>query len=196
MATQLDLFAPPPPAPHIYVPRQSAKVQTRAGEIAVYDDDYPPFELTVRGIDCVVSWSGGFCTHAVEPAGSLFWSETGFRSFGFTTIDQDEIAERICAYVDTPANNYGMGGKMVRWWPSYVLQWRQSLAFEIEMTTREGRAGVWGQWGPEAWEDHWHRHDMRLQDAIEQMRADGIDPNDVGKPAHFVGKWPTFSAEG
>ena len=149
----------------------------------------------MRGIPCVISWSGGFCTHAIEPAGSLFWSETGFRSFGFATIDPDEITERICGYVDAPTKAYGMGGKLVKWWPSYVLQWRQSLGFEIEMTKQyKGRERIWDQWGPEAWEDHWHRHDMRLQDAIEQMREDGIDPNDVGPPRGFSGKWPRFDA--
>ena len=61
---QLDLFAPPP-APPIATPlRQRREVQTRAaqhgGIIAVYSDDDPqPFEMTVRGIPCVISWSGG-----------------------------------------------------------------------------------------------------------------------------------------
>ncbi|OAN56912.1 hypothetical protein [Sphingobium sp. TCM1] len=195
---QLDLFAPPPAPPVSSVLRVSHTVQTRAaqhgGIITVYTEDDPePFELTVRGVECVASWSGGFCTHAIGPAGSPFWSETGFRSFGVPTLDTDEIEAIICDYIDRPAKAYGCGGKLVRWWPGYVLQWRQSLGFEIEMTKQyKGREGVWGQWGPEAWADHWHRHDMKLQDALDQMREEGIDPNDVGPPRGFNGKWPKF----
>lgn len=196
---QLDLFAPPPAPPVVAAQRISREVQTRAaqhdGLITVYSDDDPtPFEVEVRGAPCVIAWSGGFCTHAINPPGSLFWSETGFRSFGYAAIDRGEIEARICAYIDAPAKAYGMGGKLVKWWPGYVLQWRQSLAFEIEMTKQGGREGTWNQWGPEAWAEHWHRHDAKLQAALDQMRADGIDPNDVGPSQGFKGKWPKFGA--
>ncbi|WP_103730227.1 hypothetical protein [Novosphingobium sp. HII-3] len=198
--TQFDMFAliEPPASPPVWQPRPTHEVQTRAyshgGRITVYTEGDPePFELEVRGVPCVISWSGGFCTHAINPPGSLFWSETGFRSFGVPVLGTDEIDAIICDYIDKPAKAYGCGGKLVRWWPGYVLQWRQSLGFEIEMTAKRGREHVWDQWGPEAWADHWHRHDMKLQDAMERMAEDGIDPNDVGPPRGFTGKWPKFA---
>ncbi len=192
---QLDLFAAPVPKQAALPHRSRREVHTRAaqhgGVITVYGDDDPePFEMTVRGVPCVIAWSGGFCTHAINPPGSEFWSETGFRSFGLPTLDRQDITDAIASYIDTPVKAYGCGGKLTRWWPGYVLQWRQSLGFELEMTAKQGREGVWDQWGPEAWADHWHRHDMRLQDAIEQMRGEGIDPNEVGPPRGFKGKWP------
>ncbi|MBB4859680.1 hypothetical protein HNO88_003009 [Novosphingobium chloroacetimidivorans] len=109
-------------------------------------------------------------------------------------MDPGEIADRICAYIDAPVKAYGCGGKLERWWPFYVLQWRQSLGFEIEMTKRDGREGVWAQWGQEAWADHWRRHDSKLAEAVERMRAEGIDPNEVGPPRGFKGKWPKIEA--
>lgn len=198
---QLDLFAPAPVAPpaHVYAPRITHDVQTRAyqhgGTITVYSEEDPePFEMEVRGIPCVISWSGGFCTHAIGGPGSPFWSDTGFRSFGHNTLATDEIEALICGYIDAPVKSYGCGGKLDRWWPGYILQWRQSLRFEIEMTKRDGRAGVWNQWGPEKWTEHWGRHDERLADALDRMRADGIDPDDVGPGLGFKGSWPRFGA--
>lgn len=143
---QLDLFAPLPAPPHHA--RQSRKAATRAfnhgGLISIYGEDDPePFEIEVRGVPCIIAYSGGFCTHAINPPGSLFWSETGFRSFGIPTTDTGEIEAAILSYVDSPAKAYGMGGKLVKWWPGYVLQWRQSIGFEIEMTRQGGREAVW-----------------------------------------------------
>lgn len=196
---QLDLFAEQAPPPVIvpqWQPRPSREVMTRAVSgrtIRVYDDECEPFEVEVRGVPCVIA--SGFCTHAIGPAGSPFWSETGFRSFGIATDDPGEVAAIIEAYIKRAEKAGGCGGKLTRWWPSYVLQWRQSLAFELSVTKdRGGRAGIWDQWGPERWEDCWHRHDMKLADAIEQMREEGIDPNDVGPPASFKGKWPKVPA--
>lgn len=168
-------------------------VQTRAssngGVIMLCDpDQLEPFEIEVRGVPCVVS-SGS--TYAIEPAGSPFWSETGFRSLLCGDADADAMLAIVERYITAPAKDgNGLGGKLTRWWPSYAIQWRQSLAFELSATKDAGRAGVWDQWGPEKWEDHWHRHDMKLADAIERMIEEGIDPNDVGPPAHFRGKWP------
>lgn len=191
---QLDLFAAQraPVAPVSLTPR---KVMTRAARnplIPVYGDGPDPFEVEVRGVPCVIGYSGGFCTHAINPPGSPFLSETGFRSFGLAMEDPEEIVAAIERYIDAPAKTgAGCDGKLRPWWPGYVLQWQQSLTFELSFPSREG---VWNQWGPERWEDCWHRHDMRLADAIEQMREEGIDPNDVGAPAHYRGKWPRFDA--
>jgi len=199
---QLDMFAPAPPAQTVRERVNRREVKTRAfgrdGMIATYGDGWPdPFEVEVRGTPCVIGFSGGFCTHVINPPGSPFWSETGFRGFGLATADPAEIIDAIERYVDAPAKNgNGCGGKLGRWWPSYILKWQQSLAFELEMVRLHGsRAGIWDQWGPEAHEDHWHRHDMRLADAVEQMIEEGIDPNDVGKPAYFKGKWPKIERQ-
>lgn len=213
---QFDMFTTPAPEPIDLAARHTAallawepanmvgrdkfgrpQVQTRAashdGIITLYDPEAPaPIEVEVRGTPCVLSFHGGYATHAVEPAGSLFWSETGFRSMGRMLTDPAEIIADIERYINAPARDgSGCGGKLLRWWPSYVRQWQQSLAFELQSTKECGREGVWDQWGPEAWEDHWHRHDMKLADAIEQMREDGINPNDVGPPHYFKGKWPS-----
>jgi len=191
---QLDMFAAltpvaPPPA---WVPPPRCEVKTRAfshdGMITLYGEDpVEPFELLVRGVPCVISYSGGFCTHAIEGPGSAFWSETGFRSFGLATVDPESVSAAIEAYIASK----DCGGKLTRWWPSYVLQWQQSLAFELSFADR---AGCWDQWGPEKHREHWDRHDAKLGEAIDRMRAEGIDPNDVGPPSGFRGKWPKVPA--
>lgn len=194
----LALLSSPPAAASPRLPAhirgECREVQTRAanrgGLITIYHEDTPePFEVVVRGIPCVIAYSGGFCTHAIEPAGSPFWSETGFRSFGYMADDPAEIISFIERYIDAPTKNgAGMGGKLTRWWPGYALQWRQSLGFELEC----GR-GMWAQWGPERHAECWANHDRKLAEAVERMRIEGIDPNDVGPPAHFKGRWPVIS---
>lgn len=217
---QFDMFAaidpPKPPERNLYEERQAAiaawepsnmvgrdqfgrpQVQTRAashgGILTLYDPEGPePFEVVVRGVPTVISFHGGFATHAIQPAGSPYWSETGYRSFcGGYENDPNWIVTELERFIDAPAKNgNGCGGRLRPWWPSYVLQWHQSLAFELMYA--KDRSTVWDQWGPEKWEEHWHRHDMKLADAIQQMREEGIDPNDVGPPAHFKGKWPSFA---
>jgi|GEM_PF-2918020 len=191
--TQLDLFPPPAPPPLApRVERTRKEVMTRAGLVTVYADDPQPFEIEVAGVTTVISYSGGFCTRTIDPPGSPYWSETGFRSFGAMLTDPVEIADWIQRYIDAPTAKGGCGGQLTQWWPGYVRHWRQSLAFELSFKSREE---VWNQWGPEQWEDSWHRHDMKLADAMEQMREDGIDPNAVGKPSGFRGKWPRFEIE-
>ncbi|MFT4076868.1 MAG: hypothetical protein QM647_15185 [Asticcacaulis sp.] len=149
----------------------------------IYVEDPDPFEIEVRGIPALIT--RGFCTYAIRPAGSLFWSETGFRSFGINVIDRDEVAECIETHL-------AKSGKIERWWPRYVLWWRQSLAFELEMTARLGRANIWDQWGPEKHAEAWANHDAKQAEHMAHMLADGIDPNEVQKPVHFKGKWPRF----
>lgn len=188
---QLDMFAPPPPPPVVYVPRERRTIMTKAyGEdypMEVYVDDFAPFEVEVRGIPALIT--RGFCTYATQPAGSMFWSETGFRSFGVNVSDPDEVVECIEEHLDK-------SGRLERWWPSYVLWWRQDLAFYL-WTVAEigGREKVWDQWGPEKHAEAWANFDKRQAEHMAQMLADGIDPNDVQKPSHFKGKWPRFSIE-
>jgi hypothetical protein len=67
--------------------------------------------------------------------------------------------------------------------------WQQSLAF----THDRDRASTWEQWGAERHRELWEKHDREQAEAIARMRADGIDPDDVGPPPYFKGKWPTFS---
>lgn len=202
---QFDLFAAPAPEPVAVAiaagraPRERTSVKTRAhqhdGMITLYGDGAPvPFEVVVRGVPCVIAYSGGFCTHAVDGPGSLFWSETGFRSFGQTLTDPAAIVAAIERYIDAPAKDgSGCGGKLKRWWPSYVLHWQQSLGFEL---SHGDRATMWGQWGPERHAEAWAKHDTRLAAQLARMRAEGIDPDDVGPPAHFRGTWPHFAQEG
>lgn len=214
LARQLDLFAAPTPTPRDLAAEHRARilawepanmvgrdehgrpqVQTRAaghgGIITLYTPGQAePYELNVRGMECVVS-NGS--THVIGDVGGRFWSETGFRSFSCGDVGPEDMRTMIEAHIDAPRSRDGgggLGGKLLRWWPSYVRQWQQSLAFELQHG--KDRSTVWDQWGPEKWEDCWHRHDMALADAIEQMREEGIDPNDIGPPAHFKGKWPTF----
>lgn len=179
-------------------PHGRPQVRTRAashdGIITLYHPDTPlPIEVVVRGMPCVISYHGGYATHAIEPAGSPFWSETGYRSMGGMLTDPDEIVADIERYIDAPAKNgNGCGRKLKRWWPSYILTWHQSVAFELQYG--KDRSQMWAQWGPEKHAEHWAKHDAQLAAALEQMRSEGIDPNDVGPPSYFKGKWPRFDA--
>lgn len=168
-------------------------VATRAaqygGLITHYHPDEPePFELAVRGVETVISFSGGFCTHAIDAPGTPYWSETGFRSFGFAISDPAEIINAIERFIDAPANKGGCGGRLTAWWPGHALQWRNSLAFELKYA--RDRREMWAQWGPERWAEAWAQHDARQAALVDQMRRDGIDPNRVGPPVWFKGKWP------
>lgn len=78
-------------------------------------DGSPPIEITVRGIPCVVSFGVTVCTHAIEPPGSLFWSDTGFRSFGWIRGGREEIIAAIEAHIDEPKSKGGLGGALVPW---------------------------------------------------------------------------------
>lgn len=193
---QLDMFAPPPPPPVMYVERPRKEIVTKAyggnHVMEVYADEPDPFEVEVRGIPTLIT--PGFCTYVIQPVGSLFWSGTGFRSFGNPLDDPDEIVVAIERYIDRPAKDgNGCGGKLERWWPMYITQWQQNLAFELNCC--KDRSTVWAQWGPEKHAEHWASYDAKQAAAMSQMLADGIDPNDVGNPSHFKGKWPRFSIE-
>lgn len=178
-AQQLDMFAAlvpaaPPRAP--FEPKDwlgRPRVQTRAwdcgGAITIYSADAPrPFEVEVRGIPCVIAYSGGVCTHAIDPPGSPFWSDTGFRSFLWPTSNAAEIVAAIERYIDAPASRgEGLGGKLTPWWPSEVLSLRQRRQTDVDYRhtsiSREYRAN----------------HTRWLAEAEAKVRALGFDPEAV-----------------
>ena len=148
--------------------------------------------MEIRGIPCTIGYSIGFCTYAIDGHGSLFWSETGFRSFGVNVSDPDRITALVERYIDAPAKNgNGMAGKLVRWWPCYARQWRDGLGFIL----RHGRerATLWNQWGPDRHAEVWSCRDAQFSADLTQMCSDGIDPNDLGPPSGWKGAWPNIN---
>lgn len=187
LAGQLSFMFDAPPviqAAKLYEPPPRRNFMTRAyGEAHVLQiglDERDPIEMEVRGIPTLVRFSYGFQTYTVQPAGSLYWSETGFRSFasawtvtgpGFT---DDDVREIIEANIDS---KHGCNGKLTKWWPDYCRQWRQNKAFADKFD----RATTWDQWGPEKQAEHWANHDAKQAAALERMHAEGIDPEEVWK---------------
>lgn len=196
--SMLDALCPPP-APAPYAGPVTREVMTRAyGRdylMRIREDDPDPVEIEVDGTPCLITFGYGFSTYTVQPAGSLFWSESGFRSFSHGALvdgemvfvrDMDSIIYLIRAHVAAPIKDMGLGGKLVRWWPPYVRQWQSDTSWALTYD----RAEMWTQWGPERHAEIWAEHDARRAAAVTQMWAEGIDPNDVGKPAHHKGSWP------
>lgn len=143
-------------------------------------------ELSIAGCRADFAYAGlfGICggDARVIERDKPFFSETGYRSFQVCPHDHVIAAkgldckawlERVCLAQLTE------GGKkkvtLTRAWPTYALQWRQSKEF----AEKYDRADVWAQWGPEKHAEHWASHDARQAAAIEQMAADGIDPDEV-----------------
>lgn len=195
----LDIMEPPPPPP-VYVEPTYRTVMTRAYgrdyELKLREETPDPIEIEVRGIQCLISFDFGFCTYTVQPHGSLFWTETGYRSWaGFFTADHNDaerITEAIERFIDGPTKNgNGIGGKLVRWWPMYATQWRQKLGFVLEYG--RDRSKLWGQWGEEKHAAIWAEKEAAFEADLRRMEADGIDPNDLGKPRGFKGTWPRFT---
>lgn len=191
--SMMDLLCPPPPPP-VYVPRPKRDVVTRAyGEAAhvlSIDADAPdPVEVEIRGIPCLVVWDFGAAIYTVQKPGSLFWSSTGFRSMCHGSASLDDVIAIVEKHIDTPVSKMGAGGKLVRWWPWYVDSWRGNVAFELR---HPDRSKVWEHFGPEKQAEAWAKRDRESAEALERMWAEGIDPNDVGAPSGFKGKWPTF----
>ena len=179
----LDLMQPPPPPRKAWVPPPTRQVMTRAYaseyliEIGLEERD--PIELEVRGIPTLIKFSSVFQTYAVQPAGSAYWSETGFRSFagsyqigGSNEYTEDEVRQIIEASIDS---KHGCNGKLTKWWPSYCLQWRQNKYF----ADRADRSTTWDQFGAEKQSEYWAKHDADQAAALAQMEADGIDPKEV-----------------
>ena len=159
-----------------------------------------PVEAEVRGIPCVIDFSFGFATHAVRPPGSLFWSETGFRSWVIGGMengafhfggDVSDIIWAVEFYIDEPVKRGGRGGKLVRWWPLCVCQWRDSRSFGLTVD----RATCWNQWGQARHRRAWANFDRDQREWISMMIAEGIDPNDVGPPPQHRGTWPKVTEE-
>jgi hypothetical protein len=199
-ADQLDMFAAPPEVPALgrkwdvpadpgeFLPGQVRGTgvhasderpywKTRAwghgGEILAYRDTPAPFELTIRGILTVVSFGMGFQTHAIDAPGSLYWSDTGFRSFtGHACQDQEEIRRVIEAHIDGPTKDHmGLGGKLTTWWPISVSSKVAEARWKLKQTAdsyadlgEEKAAQIIAECRTEA---------ARL---LEEVRAKGIDP--------------------
>ncbi len=174
--SMLDLFAPssPPLAP--YSPPSRREFTTRAyGRVEpmlIGEGEEDPIEIEVRGIPTLIRFGFGWQTYTVQPPGSLYWSETGFRSFGGPETDPNAIAEMIAAHID---HKNGCNGKLTKWWPSYALQWRQNRRFIEKMD----RITLWDQWGAEKQVECLANFDARQAAALNQMRAEDIDPEDV-----------------
>lgn len=172
----IPLMEPPAPPPKPYEPPPRREFMTRAyGEDHVMQiglDELDPIEVEVRGIPTVIRFGFGWSTYVIQPPGSPYWSETGFRSFGGPELDPDVIASMIAAHIDS---KNGCKGKLTKWWPSYCLQWRQNKAFADKF----GRATTWDQWGPEKQAEHWAAFDTRQAAALERMKSEDINPGEV-----------------
>lgn len=135
------------------------------GEILASPGRPAPIEMTIRGIRTVIAFGMGFGTHAIDPPGSPYWSETGFRSFTCSpTTDPDEIRSIIEAHIDAPTKNHmGLGGKLVTWWPVQIRQLQDYRRWSVEMPERD--------------------HGERIAALEAAVRADGFDPD-------VVAPWP------
>lgn len=141
-------------------------------------DERDPIEISVRGIPTLVRFASFFQVYAIEPPGSAYWSETGFRSFCGVqdSIDGELTPQIIAQIIDADIDSkHGCNGKLTKWWPSYCLQWRQNRSF----AERLGRERTWAQWGPEMQAECWASHDAAQSSAISRMQAEAIDPDDV-----------------
>lgn len=179
--SMLDLLAPAPPLAPVARPALPERrvVRTRAwshgGEITVYHQDYPdPFEVEVRGVPCVIAYSGGVCTHAINPPGSPFWSDTGFRSFGWQLINPAEIVAAIEGYIDAPAKHgNGCDGKLAPWWPLRVSSWASIERFRQKTLDR---ATMPGMTPAEDRAAYWERADTKHEADLTALLAEGLDP--------------------
>lgn len=192
--SMFDLWTPPP-APARYEQPSRRDVLTRAyGKaghmLTIGMDDPDPVEVEIRGTPCLIVWGFGASTYAIQPPGSFFWSSTGYRSMASGGASLDDIVAMVEDYIDRPVKKDGLGGKLERWWPLYVNQWRQSLSYHGTAK----RNGYWGMCSTEEEQaERWAKWDADQASAIARMRAEGIDPNDVDPPRWHKGKWPRFS---
>jgi hypothetical protein len=158
-------------------------IKTRAwshdGVLTLYGGDDPePFEVVVRGVPCVIQWSGGVGTHAIGEPGSPFWSDTGFRSFMWLTTDRIEIVRMIEAFIDAPAKDgNGCGGKLKPWWPSPILDLRDRRRDMLRYPNGEG-AGA----------EYWANMQRWEREGEEKVRALGFDPD-------VVAPWPAAARQ-
>lgn len=188
-SSHLDLFDPPAPPPLVRPAVRSGIGRAYGGlrEFLTQDGNPDPFEMTVRGVGCTVSYClGTFATTVADGVGSPFWSCTGYRSFGLALYGPDAVSGAVEDYIDRPVKRGGLGGRLVRWWPGWVLQWRDDRSLALTMD----RSTMWSQWGPERQAEELAGLDARIAAAEARMWADGIDPNEVGAPPSHVGAWP------
>ena len=166
----LDLMEPPV-EPVEWTPRPKRQVTTRAyGRETVLEIDAEnrdPVEVEISGIPTLIVWDFGPAVYALTAPGTMFWSGTGFWSLTGNPGGVDDLVKVIATRKPEP------------WWLLYVCNWRQ----HVEWTLRA--------------DDYTEPPQVaaRQSAAIAQMLADGIDPNDVGPPPRFKGKWPRFSTE-
>lgn len=182
--SMLDMMMPPPPpvVSKPWTPPPTREFMTRAygflEPMKIGLDEQDPLEIEVRGVPTLVRFASFFQTYTVQKPGSIYWSETGFKSFagfhgrGIPDLTPGILAEIIGADIDS---KWGCAGKLTKWWPDYCRQWRQNKAF----VDKVDRATTWDQWGPDKQEEHWASHDARQAAALERMAAEGIDPNEV-----------------
>jgi hypothetical protein len=179
--SMLDMMIPPP-QPAVFKPYEPPPrriFMTRAYGVEegmeIDLDERDPIEIEVRGIPTLVRFSSVFQTYTVQPPGSPYWSETGFISFAglYTVGGSNEFSpEEIIAIIDRDIDKRK---GMTKWWPHYCLQWRQSRDF----MQRVERETTWAQWGPEKQAEHWASADAKQAAAIDRMKAEGIDPDEV-----------------
>lgn len=192
--SMFDLWQPPAPPRPVYTPPPRRTVMTRAygrDHAMQIDEDAPdPVEVEVRGIPCLINFAFGASTYTVQKPGSQFWSCTGYRNMATRAATVDDVIRLVEQHIDTPTSKMGLGGKLERWWPDYVLQWRQAQSFHgnVDRTTRH-----WGLCAVDVGQEAcWADYDAAQQAALARMAAEGIDPNDVGPPPGHKGKWPRF----
>lgn len=156
------------------------------------------FDTTIRGcrtritMKCV-TFLGGFETRTLDPEGSPYWSETGYRSWtgwhsgiagGRAISVEDAVRLSIEGYIDrSTKNGGGCGGKLTRWWKSDV-QWLQ----QTRATLRE----KWAQVEDRYWD--------REEEVRAKVIARGLDPDVVapwhkGKPPKRPATNPTRNHE-
>lgn len=175
-----------------------APIRGEMKEVVVTEGEPEPIQVSVMGIPCVIEFCGlvgGFSTHAVEKFGTPFWSESGFRSWAGSCdgiTDGEELASLIEEYIRAPKGKDGMGGlngELKPWWPSFATQWRDHFGFVL--SHGRDRSKLWAQWGEEKHREIWAETDANFEARLADMKERGIDPNALGKPKGYKGKWPT-----
>lgn len=156
----------------------SASLAESDGEIPMFGQK-GRFEIEVAGCRVDFAYAGifGLCggDARVIDQDKPFFSETGYRSFqvcpddyviAAAKLDCKGWLERVCLGQLTE------GGKrkvlLTRAWPSYARSWRDARAFAEKYARIDG-------WS----EERLAEHEIRQAAALEQMAADGIDPDEV-----------------
>ncbi|CAD7023256.1 hypothetical protein REJC140_00145 [Pseudorhizobium endolithicum] len=156
----------------------SAALAATDGEIPLFGQK-GRFEIEIAGCRVDFTYSGifGICGGEARVIDweKPFLSETGYRSFqvcpddyviAAAKLDCKGWLERVCLGQLTE------GGKrkfeLTRAWPPYARSWRDSRAFAEKYARLDG-------WS----EERLAEHEASQRAALEQMAADGIDPDEV-----------------